>query len=104
MRPVTPSLDPAPSQSSTPCRDERPLIALFPDFQESSVFSEAKPTLQDLVDNPEGSEGEMTSVEVSGLEEVHMTWPVCQQELSAVIDSILSDTEQSVPETSDGQD
>ena len=104
MRPVTPPLDPAPSQSSTPCRDERPLIALFPDFQESSVFSEAQPTLQDLVDNPEGSEGGMTSVEVSGPEEVHMTSPVRQEELSAAIDSILSDHEPSAPETSDGQE
>ena len=103
MRPVTPPLDPAPSQSSTPCRDERPLIALFPDFQESSVFSEAQPTLQDLVDNPVSSKGGMTS-EVSGPEEVHMTSPVRQEELSAAIDSILSGTEQSAPETSDGQE
>ena len=104
MRPVTPPLDPAPSQSSTPCRDERPLIALFPDFQESSVFSEAQPNLQDLVDNPEGSKGGMTSVEVSGLEKVHMTSLVRQEELSAAIDSNLSDTEQSVPERGDGQE
>ena len=103
MWPVTPPSDPAPSQSSTPFRDERPLIALFADFQESSIFSEAQPTLQDLVDNPEGSQEEMTSVEVSGQEEVQMTSPVRQEELSAAIDSILSDTEPSVPETSDGQ-
>ena len=50
-----------------------------------------------------GSQGRMTSVEVSGQEEVQMTSPVCQEELSAAIDSILSDTEQSVPETRDGQ-
>ena len=80
-----------------------PLIALFPDFQESSIFSEAQPTLQDLVDKPEGSQEGMTSVEVSGSEEVQMTSPVHQEELSAVIDSILSDTKQSVPETGDGQ-
>ena len=45
----------------------------------------------------------MTSVEVSGQEEVQMTSPVRPEELSAAIDSILLDTEQSVPETSDGQ-
>ena len=33
-----------------------------------------------------------------------MTLPVHQEELSAAIDSILSDTEQSVQETSDGQE
>ena len=38
----------------------------------------------------------MTPVEVSGLEEVEMTSPVRQEELSAAIDSILSATEQSV--------
>ena len=48
------------------------------------------------VDNPEGSQGGMTPVEVSGLEEVEMTSPVRQEELSAAIVSILSDTEQSV--------
>ena len=45
----------------------------------------------------------MTSVEVSGQEEVQMTSPVRPEELSAAIDSILLDTEQSVSETSDGQ-
>ena len=103
MRPVIPPPDPAPSQSLTPCRDEQPLIALFKDFQESSIFSEAQPTLQDFVDNPEGSQGGMTSVEVSCPEAVQMTLPVRQEKLSATIDSILLDTEQSVPETSIGQ-
>ena len=44
-----PPPDPAPSQSSTPCWGERPLIALFQDFQESSIFSEAQPTLQSAI-------------------------------------------------------
>ena len=49
MRRVTPPPDTAPSQSSTPCWDERSLIALFPDFQESSIFSEAQLTLQSTI-------------------------------------------------------
>ena len=36
-------------------------------------------------------------------EAVQMTLPVRQEELSVAIDFILKDTEQSVPETSDGQ-
>ena len=56
MRPVTPPPDPAPSQSSTPCTDEWSLTALFPDFQESSLFLEDLPTLQVLVDKLEGSQ------------------------------------------------
>ena len=46
---VTPPPDTAPSQSSTPCWDKQPLIALFPDFQESSIFSEAQLTLQSTI-------------------------------------------------------
>ena len=38
MRPVTPPPDPAPSKSSTPCRDERPLIALFNSRKSSPPF------------------------------------------------------------------
>ena len=99
---LTPFNAPAYSRSSTPCKDERPAPPLFPDFQESfvlfSLLCPDHPTLQDLVDPPEGAlEDQETSAEVREVsvevKETSSVGPDWETELCTAVNSILPGSE-----------